>query len=106
MFLIKEERRGGVRILISHDASVDFMLLNAKHVCLSETEYEWILSEIIVTAPVQLLNQPSFSSHHFSIHLKVIPSHTDNRLPQSSLPASCTNWGRPSTRSAFNHFLH
>lgn len=85
-----------VRKVISHDASVDLMLLNAKHVWLSEIKYKWILSDIILTTPVQLLNQPSFSSHYFRMHFKLTPSQTHHRVLQSSLLASCANWGRAS----------
>lgn len=94
-----------VRIIISHDASVDFMLLNAKHAWLSEIKYEWILSDIILTTPVQLLNQPGFSRHYLCMHFKLIASQTHHRVLQSSLPASCSNWAVPA-HSAFTYFLH
>lgn len=72
------------RILISHNNSVYFTLLNEKlNMWLSKIKYKWILCDIILTTPAQLLNQPSFSINYFCLHFKLVPS-----LLQSSQIAS------------------
>lgn len=72
-------------MVISCNASVDFMLLNAKHAWLSEIKYERIRSAIILTAPVRLLNQTGFCTHYLCMHFKITPSHTHHREPRSSV---------------------